>query len=434
MQIGTLVILLLFSAFFSIVETSMMALNRYRLKALVGQGKRGAIQASALLARTDRLLSVILIGNNLINAAISALVTAMAIGHFGNNEVVLALTTGVVAFLIIVFAEITPKVIGATYPERIAFPASYVLKPLIIIAYPAYWFVNLFVGALLKAFRIDMTSAGQSQRISPEELRTLVLESAHFIPQKHMSILLNLFDLEQISVDDVMVPRAHLESLNLEDEAAVIARKLTTSNHRRLIVHDGDINNVKGVLLVRKAAALFAEGEISRERILDLVTEPYFVPAATPVFQQLQLFQENHQRMALVVDEYGELQGLVTLEDIVEEMIGEFTTGAPLARTQRLGWAGDGTALVEGGSLLRDLNRQLVLTFPLDGPKTLNGLILEHLREIPEVGVSVKLSGCAMDIVQTEDRVIRTVRLTRPQVNPAHGRRAHTLHSGASDA
>ena len=391
-----------------------MALNRYRLKALVGQGKRGAIQVAELLARTDRLLSVILIGNNLINAGISALVTAMAISHFGNNEIVLAATTGVVAFLIIVFAEITPKVIGATHPERVAFPASYVLKPLVIVAYPAYWFVNLFVSGLLKIFRINMDTAGESQRISPEELRTLVLESAHFIPQKHMSILLNLFELEQISVDDVMVPRAHLESLNLEDEPEVIARKLTTSNHRRLIVHDGDINNVKGVLLVRKAAMLFAEGEVNRERILDLVTEPYFVPAATPVFQQLQLFQENRQRMALVVDEYGELQGLVTLEDIVEEMIGEFTTGAPLARAEPIGWDPDGTALVEGGVPLRDLNRHLSLEFSLDGPKTLNGLILEHLRDIPEVGVSVKINGCAMDIVQTEDRVIRTVRLTRP--------------------
>ena len=413
-QIGALIVLLLCSAFFSIAETSMMALNRYRLKALAGQGKRGAIQAAALLGRTDRLLSVVLIGNNLINAGISALVTAMAIAHFGSNQIVLAVTTGIVAFLIIVFAEITPKVIGATYPERVAFPASYVLTPLVAAAYPAYWFVNLFVSALLKIFRIDTSTAGQSQRLSPEELRTMVLESAHFIPQKHMSILLNLFELEQISVDDVMVPRAHLESINLEDDPAVIARKLTTSNHRRLIVHDGDINNIKGVLLVRKATALFAEGLVNRERILDLVTEPYFVPAATPVFQQLQLFQENRQRMALVVDEYGELQGLVTLEDIVEEMIGEFTTGAPAAHANAAVWASDGTALVEGSSLLRALNRQLGLSFPLGGPKTLNGLILEHLRDIPETGVSVDVAGCAMDIVQTENRVIRTVRLRRP--------------------
>ena len=392
----------------------MMALNRYRLKALVHQGQRSAIQTAALLERTDRLLSVILIGNNLLNAAISALVTVMAINWFGNNEVVIAITTGVVAFLIIVFAEITPKVIGATYPERIAFPASYILRPLVLVARPAYWFVNLFVSVLLKLFRIDMNAADDSRRLSPEELRMMVLESAHFIPQKHMSILLNLFELEQIRVDDVMVPRAHLETLDLTADRAVLMRKLTTSNHRRLVVHDGDINNIKGVLLVRKAAGLFADGEVTPERILDLVTAPYFVPAATPVFQQLQLFQENRQRMALVVDEYGELQGLVTLEDIVEEMIGEFTTGAPVNSASAAIWGADGTAVVEGATLLRELNRRLSLAFPLSGPKTLNGLIVEHLRDIPETGISLKIAGCAMDIVQTENRVVRTVRLFRP--------------------
>ena len=412
MQFAALIALLFCSAFFSIAETSMMALNRYRLKALTSQGRRGAVQASALLARTDRLLSVILIGNNLLNAGISALVTVMAINWFGNNEAVIAITTGVVAFLIIVFAEITPKVIGATYPERIAFPASYVLKPLVVIAWPAYWFVNLFVSALLKLFRIDMRAAGETPRLSAEELRTLVLESAHFIPQKHMSILLNLFELEQIRVDDVMVPRAHLEALNLADDAEVLMRKISTSHHRRLVVYEGDINNVKGVLLVRKAAALFAEGEVTRERLLSVLTEPYYVPAATPVFQQLQLFQENHQRMALVVDEYGELQGLLTLEDIVEEMIGEFATRD--AASNSLAWSTEGTVLLDGSALLRELNRRLGLSFPLLGPKTLNGLILEHLQDIPEAGISLKIAGCAMDIVQTEHRVVRTVRLTRP--------------------
>jgi Mg2+/Co2+ transporter CorB len=414
-QLTALVVLLLCSAFFSIAETSMMALNRYRLKALVRQGQRSAIQTSALLDRTDRLLSVILIGNNLLNAGISALVTVMAINWFGNDQVVIALTTAVVAFLIIVFAEITPKVIGATHPERIAFPASYVLRPLVLIALPAYWFVNLFVSTLLKLFRIDMSAADDSRRLSPEELRTMVLESAHFIPQKHMSILLNLFELEQIRVDDVMVPRAHLETLDLTADRTVLTRKLTTSNHRRLVVHDGDINNIKGVLLVRKAAGLFAGGDVTPEGILDLVTAPYFVPAATPVFQQLQLFQENRQRMALVVDEYGELQGLVTLEDIVEEMIGEFTTGAPANSGSAATWGADGTVVVEGGMLLREINRRLSLAFPLAGPKTLNGLILEHLRDIPEAGLSLKIAGCAMDIIQTEDRVVRTVRLFRPQ-------------------
>ena len=413
-QLTALVVLLLCSAFFSIAETSMMAVNRYRLKALASQGSRSAQQVVDLLARTDRLLSVILIGNNLINAGISTLVTAMAINQFGNNELVLAMTTGAVAFLIIVFAEITPKVIGATYPERIALPASYLLKPLVVIAYPAYWFVNIFVSLLLRAVRIDIDGASDGQRLTPGELRALMLESAHFIPKKHMSILLNLFDLEQIRVDDVMVPRTRLETLNLEDDKEDLTRTLTSSNHRRLIVHEGDINNVKGMLLVQRASGLLVEGAVTRERLLALVTEPYFVPASTPVFQQLQLFQENRQRVALVVDEYGELQGLVTLEDIVEEMIGEFTTVTPARRSGALEWDAQGTAIVEGSALLRDLNRQLQLTFPLTGPKTLSGLVIEHLRDLPEAGVSIKLADCAIDILQAHERVIRTVKLHRP--------------------
>jgi len=414
-QLIALAVLLFCSGFFSIAETSMMALNRYRLKALLAQGRSGAQQAAALLAQTDRLLSVILIGNNLLNAGISALVTAMAINSFGNNEMVIAVATGIVAFLIIVFAEITPKVIGATYPEKIALPISFVLKPLLRVLYPLVWFVNLFVSLLLKIARIK-TDAGGEHRLGPEELRSLVLESGHFMPQKHRSILINLFDLERIRVDDVMTPRAHIEAIDLSMEPDAIARQLATSHHTRLAVYEGDINNVKGVLHIRRAAAALIDGDWTRETLLGLLNEPYFIPAATPVFQQLQFFQEHRQRLALVVDEYGELQGLVTLEDILEEMIGEFTTGAPVKSGTRFAWEADGTTLVEGGALLRDLNRRLGLAFPLDGPKTLNGLILDHLQDIPASGVSLKIADCAMEILHTEDRVVRTVRLLRPAV------------------
>jgi Mg2+/Co2+ transporter CorB len=412
-QLIALCFLLGLSAFFSIAETSMMALNRYRLKALAAQGRSGALMASALLARTDRLLGMILIGNNLINAGTSALVTAMAIGHFGNNEAVIAVATGLVAFLIIVFAEITPKVVGATYPERIALPLSFVLKPLLAIAYPLVWFVNLFVSGLLRLFRIKADGMSESQRLNPEELRLLVLESGHFIPQKHRSILLNLFDLERIRVDDVMTPRAHIEAIDMAEDADILARQVATSHHTRLPVFEGDINNIKGVLHVRKAAAALLEGGFTRERMLDLLSEPYFIPSATPVFQQMQFFQEHRQRLALVVDEYGELQGLVSLEDIVEEMIGEFTTGAPVGMGTVLAWGEDGTVVAEGGTVLREINRCLGLRFPLDGPKTLNGLILEYLQDIPESGTSLKIAGCTMEILQTQDRLVRTVRLRR---------------------
>jgi Mg2+/Co2+ transporter CorB len=413
-QLSALVVLLVCSAFFSIAETSMMALNRYRLKALQAQGRRGAQQAAALLAQTDRLLSVILIGNNLLNAGVSALVTAMAITSFGNNQSVIAIATGAVAFLIIVFAEITPKVIGATYPEKIALPISIVLKPMLWVLYPLVWFVNLFVGLLLYLFRIKPDSSGARERMSPEELRMVVLESGHFMPQKHRSILLNLFDLERIRVEDVMTPRAHIEAIDLTDDAAAIARQLATSHHTRLVVYEGDINNVKGILHIRKAAAVLIEGGWTSQTLVDLLAEPYFIPQATPVFQQLQFFQERRQRLALVVDEYGELQGLVTLEDILEEMIGDFTTGAPVKSGSAFAWDADGTAVVEGGALLRELNRRLKLHFPLGGPKTLNGLILDHLQDIPQSGVSLKIADCAMEILHTEDRVVRTVRLLRP--------------------
>lgn len=397
----------------------MMALNRYRLKALQAQGRRGAQQAAALLAQTDRLLSVILIGNNLLNAGISALVTAMAITSFGNNQGVIAIATGAVAFLIIVFAEITPKVIGATYPEKIALPLAIILRPMLWVAYPLVWFVNLFVGALLGLLRIKPDSSGETQPMRPEELRMLVLESGHFMPQKHRSILINLFDLERIRVEDVMTPRAHIEAIDVTEDPAAIARQLATSHHTRLAVYEGDINNVKGILHIRKAAAALIEGGWTGQTLVDLLEEPYFIPQATPVFQQLQFFQERRQRLALVVDEYGEVQGLVTLEDILEEMIGEFTTSAPGKSGSQFTWDADGTALVEGGALLRELNRRLKLHFPLDGPKTLNGLILDHLQDIPESGISLKIADCAMEILHTEDRVVRTVRLLRPAPVPA---------------
>ena len=376
-----------------------MALNRYRLRALIAQGRRGAQQAASLLARTDRLLGVILIGN---------------------NEAVIAVATALVAFLIIVFAEITPKVIGATFPERVALPLSFVLKPLLALATPLVWFVNLFVNALLTMFRLRPAPATGSQRLDPEELRILVLESGHFIPQKHRSILVNLFDLERIRVDDVMTPRAQIEAIDIDGPAASVARQLATSHHGRLPVYRRDINAIVGIIVVRRALAAMVDGELSEERLLELVSEPYFIPAGTPVFQQLQYFQERRRRLALVVDEYGELQGLVTLEDILEEMIGEFTTGAPGEGAGGLGWGSDDSVVVDGSMLLRELNRALGTEFPLDGPKTVNGLLLEQLRDIPEAGTRMRIAGLRVEILQTQDRFVRTVRLCRePRPEPA---------------
>jgi len=413
-QFVALAVLLTVSGFFSMAETGMMAINRYRLRALERAGNRGARLASELLRQTDKLLSMLLAGNTLVNAVITMLVGVITIRLFGDDKIVLGIATIAVAFLILVFAEITPKVIGARFPEQTALAASYVLKPLVKGFSWTLWIANIFVRGLLWLLRIPIDPG--PQRLSMEELRFLVLESGQFMPKKHQSILVNLFDLEAITIEDVMTPRAQIEAIDLEAPTESILAQLTTAYHTRLPAYRGELGNLAGILHLRKVMHLVRAEEFDRAALAELLAEPYFVPAGTPVFAQLQYFQENRQRIALVVDEYGELQGLVTLEDIIEEIIGEFTTTAPV-KSEIEPWDKDGSALVEGSSVLRELNRKLGLALPLGGPKTLNGLILEHLRDIPEAGVALKIAGVPMEIVQTQDRVIKTVRLFRPRVS-----------------
>ena len=393
-----------------------MALNRHRIKHLAKRGSKLAQITLWLLDRTERVLSLILIANTLLNALATGLITAIAISTFGNNETVITIATGVIAFLLIVFTEITPKVIGATYPERIALPAGFILKPLMALAKPVIWFVNLFVSGLLKILRLKTGSTERDHRLSPEELRSMVLESGSFIPKKHKSILLNLFDLEKISVEDVMTPRAQIEALNLSVPVEEIKNQLTTCYHNKLPVHEGEINQIVGILHVRKAVALLnQEEELTVDHFRELLIAPYFIPEGTDVFTQLQYFQENHERLGIIVDEYGEVQGLVTLEDIIEEMIGEFTTSMPgAARADAFGWDENGECLLEGTTTLRDINKRLGLNFPLDGPKTLNGLLLELLRDIPEASVSLKIENCIIEIVQVLNQAIKVVKLRRP--------------------
>ena len=415
-QVVALVALTATSAFFSISETALMALNRHRVKHLARRGSRLAQTTLWLLDHTDRMLSLILIANTLINALVTALVTSIAISAFGNNQEVLTVATAVVAFFLIVFAEITPKVIGATYPERIALPASFVIKPLIFVGKPVLWFVNLFVRGLLRLLRIRTGSEARDQRLSPEELRSMVLEGGNFIPVKHKSILLNLFDLERVTVEDVMTPRSHIETLNLSLPVDEVKHELTTCYHNKLLVHEGEINQIVGILHVRKAMALLNQvDELTVEHFRELLTPPYFIPPETDLFTQLQYFQENQERLAVIVDEYGEVQGLVTLDDIIEEMVGEFTTSTPGAtRADQFGWDEQGECLLEGSVSLRDINKRLGLSLPLDGPKTVNGLLLEILQEIPDASVSVKIANCVIEIVQAQEQVIKMVKLYRP--------------------
>jgi Mg2+/Co2+ transporter CorB len=407
------VVLLVISAFFSISETSMMALNRYRLRHLAKGGHRGARLTTQLLTRTDKLLGVILLGNNLVNAAAAGIATTIALRYFGQGEYAFLAATGIVTFFILVFSEITPKVVGATYPERIAFPTAYVLAPLLRLVYPIVWFVNLFVQGLLWLLRLQ-PKGSQPHTLSMEELRTLVLEGGNFLPQKHQNILLNLFDLESITVEDAMTPRIQIEAIDIESSPDEIRRQIATSNHSRLPVYRGRLDDIVGIVHVRKVLNLSEGEQIGADTLKEIMREPYFIPLDTPLLTQLQNFQEHQDRMALVVDEYGELKGLLTLEDILEEIIGEFTTHSPL-QTARFRRMEDGSIIVEGGSLLRELNRKLGYRFPLDGPKTLNGLILEHLQDIPEPGTSLKLAGYPLEVLQTQDRVIRSVRLLPPE-------------------
>ena len=420
-QLVALGVLLLISAVFSIAETSMMALNRYRLKALVRSGSRGAIITTELLARTDRLLGVILLGNNLVNAAAAVLVSVITVHLFGQNEIALALGTLLVTFLILVFSEITPKVVGAAYAEQIALPLAFLLKPLLKALYPVVWFVNLFVQSLLWLFRLKPAGAGDT-KMTPDELRTLVLEAGNYIPKKHQSILLNLFDLESITVDDVMTPRNQIEAIDIDAPPEILRQQIATAYHRRIPVYQEQPDNIIGVIQLRKVLAISADDEIGAAHLRDIMREPYFIPSGTPLFTQLQQFQEHQDRLGFVVDEYGELMGLLTLEDIVEELIGEFATHSPL-QPAHFHRQPDGSYVVEGGSVLRELNRKLGYHFPLDGPKTLNGLILEHFRDIPEPGTSATIAGHRLDIMQTQDRHVKAVRLApaSASVPPARG-------------
>jgi len=419
---GALALMLVISAFFSIAETAMMAINRYRLRHLVSEGNVSAQRVAAMLKRTDRLLGGILIGNTLAITVATTIAGLITVRLFGDDKIAYFLSPIVVGFLIIVFSEITPKVIGATYAERTALmlslPLKFVLRTLDL---PA-WFVNLFVRPVLALLGIRPGAQPDDHKLSPEEIRTLVIESSSFMPKKHVSILMNLFDVGDITVHDLMVPRARVEAIRLDEDMEAIARQLTTSYHRELPVFRGTTDEVVGVLNTRKVLAPLLAGTLDKPAIEELVDEPYFVPAGTPAISQLQNFQERRERMGLVVDEYGELMGLVTLEGIMEELIGKFTTSLPSA-AQALRWGADGTAAADGAMAVREVNRALGLELPTDGPKTLNGLILEHLQDIPEADVSLKIAGVPIEIVHAQGRAVKAVRLFRP-AEPATTRTA----------
>jgi Mg2+/Co2+ transporter CorB len=409
--------MLLFSGFFSGSETCMMALNRYRLKHLIRQGRRSARLAGALLDQTDELLAFILAGNTVINAATTILVAEICRRLFGEGEFVLAIATASASFAILIFAEILPKVIGATYSETIALAASYPLTFLLRATRPLMWAINLLVRAILRLLRIGRPGAHGSQQLSMEELRTLVLEGGKFIPPKHQSIFLNLFELQGMTVDDTMTPRGQIEGVDLEDDIDDIRLAIATAHHTRLVVYEGGLDKVAGVLHVRKVLNASRREPLDKEGLRAILREPYFVPEGTPLLVQLTNFQEQMRHMGLVVDEYGEVLGLVTLQDILEEIVGEFTSQKPMAGGL---WRkeADGSVIAEGACPLRLLNRKAGFHFPLDGPKTVNGLVLEALEAIPEPGTALVVAGHPVEIMQVHDRMVKVVRLRERKSDP----------------
>ncbi len=412
-QLGTLALLLAISAFFSLSETAMMASNRFRLRHLAQNGHNGAQKALSLLNTTDKMLGVILLGNNLINSAAATLVSVITIELFGEGKWALGAGTLAVTFAILVFAEITPKIIGATHADRLALVLGYILTPLLRLFYPIVWFINLFASMLLRTLRLTPPTNNQPPQLSQEELLSLVLESSHIIPQKHRTILSSLFELNRITVEDVMTPRGNIEILDLDRPWEEVKSQLATSHHSRLPACRESLDQLLGMLPVRRLLGSIGDDSFDESTLMQQVQPPYYIPAGTPAFSQLAFFQENRQRIGFVVDEYGEILGLLTLEDIIEEFVGDFTTSIP-GLGQELSWSEKGEAIVEGSRQLRDINRMLGLDFPLDGPKTLNGLILEHFQDIPESGISIKLAGIAVEILQTKDRRVVTVRIFRP--------------------
>jgi len=409
--LGALAALLLASGFSSMAETAMMAVNRYRLRHRSKQGSRGAKLALSLLAETDRLLGVILLVNTLVNAAAATLTAVITKRLFGEGEWALALGTAAISFALLVFCEITPKVIGASRANLIAPLASFVLAPMLKIVTPIVWFVNLFVQSLLKLVGIGPESESGHSPLTQEELRSMVLEGQSF-RGKHRAMLANLFDLDSVSVDDVMTPRSQIEAIDLGAKAASLLDQLANSYHTRLPAFEDELDNIAGIVHIKQVLRLQQAGEIDAEQLRTILRPAYFIPAGTPLLAQLQHFQAAGQRLGLVVDEYGELLGLVTLEDILEEIVGEFTTQSP--GLEAMHRESDGSIAVDGMTPLRVLNRKLGTAFPLDGPKTLNGLIVGQLGEIPDAGAKLHFAGQSVEVMQVQDRAVKIVKLLPP--------------------
>lgn len=404
---GLLALLILLSAFFSAAEIALMTINRYRLRTRAQTGHRGARLVSRLLERPDRLLGVILVGNNAVNIGASFVASLLTLELFG--EKALALAAALLTFVVLVFAEVAPKTYAAVYPERIAFPVAYVLTPLLKLLQPVVWLVNAIASLLLRPLGVSARRMS-SESVTAEELRAIVREADIVIPESHQDMLLAILDLEKATVNDVMVPRGRIQGVDLDQGWEDIVTQLTNSRYTRLPVYRGNLDNITGMVHTRRVLNLMREGKLDRDQFERILADPYFIPSGTSLTTQLLNFRQAHRRVGLVVNEYGDIQGLVTLDEILEEIVGDFTTRT-LGRPQDVQPQPDGSFLVKGTVSLRDLNRSLGWKLPTEESRTLNGLITEYLEDLPEPGTSLMLAGYNVEVVRTRGTAVEIARI-----------------------
>ncbi|HUO67561.1 MAG TPA: HlyC/CorC family transporter [Gammaproteobacteria bacterium] len=405
--VGLVVVLIVLSAFFSATETALMSLNRYRLRHQARAGNRAARVAERLLQRPDRLIGVILLGNTGTNIAAAALVTFIAL-RVGGERAILASTLSLTV-IVLIFAEVAPKTLAALNPPRYALPSAPIYYVLLKIVYPIVWVLNLFTNGLLRLLGVDPDKIS-SHSLSADELRTIVAEAGVMVPRRHQRMLLSILDLDAIRVDDVMVPRQEVIGLDLDRDWPDNLAIIQTSQHDRLPVYRGDIDNIVGVTRVRDLLHELVRGELTQAILLERIREPYFVPEGTPLNKALLNFQQHRRRSAFVVDEYGDVQGLITTQDILREIVGELTSAVDIGVTKE----SDRSYVVDASANVRQLNRVMNWNLPTDGPKTLNGLIVEQLETIPETGTGVTVANYPIEILDASEHGIKTVRVFPP--------------------
>lgn len=407
--IVTLIVMVVISAYFSGSETGMMTLNRYRLRHLSRQGNRAARRVEKLLRKPDRLISLVLIGNNLVNILASALATIVGIRLYGDAGV--AIATGVLTFVVLIFAEVLPKTIAALYPEKVAYPSSLLLAPLQVLMMPLVWLLNFITRILMRLMGIK-TDVVVSGALSKDELRTLVNESRSQISRRNQDMLLSVLDLEKVSVNDIMIPRSEIVGIDINDDWKSIERQLRSSPHSRIVLYRESLDDAIGMLRVREAWRLISEKqEFTKEVVLRAADEIYYVPEGTPLNVQLVKFQRNKKKVGLVVDEYGDIQGLVTVEDILEEIVGDFTTSMSPSLAEEVRPQNDGSVIIDGSASVREINKAFNWTLPEDEARTVNGMILEELEEIPIAGTRVRIKQYDIDILDVQENMIKQVQI-----------------------